>query len=185
MRELRPTDEPIAPAKLAHYVLRCRCFADTKAWYLKVLNAKVQFENDFLSFITYDDEHHRMAFVNMPNCEEQSLHGQGVDHVAFTYDGLGGLLSTYRRLKAEGIEPYWCINHGPTTSLYYRDPENNQIELQIDNFEKLEDLNAWFRGAAFGDNPLGVEFDPEHLIERYERGDPVGELIQQGSAPKR
>ena len=38
------------------------------------------------------------------------------------------------RLKAAGILPYWCINHGPTTSLYYKDPDGNVIELftQID-----------------------------------------------------
>ena len=184
MRALHPTDQPIPPARLAHFVLRCRSFAETKEWYLKVLNAHVQFENEFLAFITYDGEHHRIAFVNLPDCEEQSLGGQGVDHVAFTYDGLGDLLSTYRRLKADGIVPYWCINHGPTTSMYYRDPENNQIELQIDNFEKLEDLNAWMRGSAFSENPLGVEFDPERLIARFESGDPLEELVRQGSAPK-
>ena len=43
-------------------------------------------------------------------------------------------LYTYARLKGDGIEPYWCINHGPTTSLYYKDPDGNQIELQVDNF---------------------------------------------------
>ncbi len=152
MRQLRPTDRPSPPARLAHYVLRCRSFAETKEWYLKVLNAHVQFENEFLAFITYD--------------------------------GLGDLLSTYRRLKADGIVPYWCINHGPTTSMYYRDPESNQIELQIDNYEKVEDLNAWMRGTAFSENPLGVEFDPERLIARFESGDPLEELVRQGSAPK-
>ena len=184
MRQLRPTARPIPPARLAPSVLRCRSFAETKEWYLKVLDAHVQFENELLAFVTYDDEHHRIAFVNLPSCEEQSLGGQGVDHVAFTYDGLGDLLGTYRRLKLDGIEPYWCINHGPTTSMYYRDPENNQIELQIDNYEKVEDLNAWMNGEVFSKNPLGVEFDPERLIERYERGDPLEELVRQGSAPK-
>lgn len=28
---------------------------------------------------------------------------------------LGHLLQTYKRLRDEGIVPYWCINHGPST----------------------------------------------------------------------
>jgi len=26
------------------------------------------------------------------------------------------------------------VNHRPTTSMYYRDPDGNRVELQIDNF---------------------------------------------------
>jgi hypothetical protein len=37
-----------------------------------------------------------------------------------TYDELGRLPATYRRLKKAGIEPFRCINHGPTMSLYFR-----------------------------------------------------------------
>ena len=108
----------------------------------------------------------------------------GIDHVAFTFASLGDLLHTYRRLAGIGIEPYWCINHGPTTSLYYRDPNGIQVELQIDNFARIEDLNGWMRSGAFQQNPIGVEFDPEVLSERFESGDPLEALVQQGSAPR-
>ena len=30
----------------------------------KVLGAEIVNENDFISFISYDDEHHRVAFLN-------------------------------------------------------------------------------------------------------------------------
>ena len=39
------------------------------------------------------------------------------------------------------------------------------------------------RGKAFAENPIGVNFDPEKLIERFESGDPLEELVQLGSAP--
>jgi hypothetical protein len=29
--------------------------------------ARLVFENDYISFITYDDEHHRVAFVQIPD----------------------------------------------------------------------------------------------------------------------
>ena len=69
------------------------------------------------------------------------------------YAGLGDLLATYLRLKAHGILPHWPINHGVTTSMYYRDPDNNRVELQIDNFPTAEELQDYFRSAAFAANP--------------------------------
>ena len=51
------------------------------------------------------------------------------------------------------------------------------------NFETKEELNAYIRGKAFAENPIGVNFDPEKLIERFESGDPLEELVQLGSAP--
>jgi catechol-2,3-dioxygenase len=102
-----------------------------------------------------------------------------VDHVAFTYASLGDLLDTYERLRDEGIKPYWCINHGPSTSLYFRDPDGNQVELFVDNFPDVESLNAWMRSDVFARNPLGVNFDPERLVERYRSGEPIEELVKQ------
>ena len=102
--------------------------------------------------------------------------------LAHTYADLGSLLHTYVRLRDREIVPYWCINHGPTTSLYYRDPDGNQVELQIDNFETPEALEAWFLSGAFQENPIGVTFDPEKLLSRFENGDPIEDLVLQGSA---
>jgi catechol 2,3-dioxygenase-like lactoylglutathione lyase family enzyme len=180
MSRVLPT-EPALPVKMAHFVLRSRNYQATRDWYVKVLNMRPVFENPLLGFFSYDEEHHRLAIVNLPDCPERTEGEQGVDHVAYTLGSLGELLGHYRRLKTIGIEPYWCINHGPTTSMYFRDPDGNQVELQVDNFEKVEDLQDWFRTDAFAGNPLGVVYDPEKLIERYERGDPLEELLQQGS----
>jgi catechol-2,3-dioxygenase len=152
------------------------------AWYQAVLGAKAVFENGFLSFMTYDDEHHRVALINMPDAPLGNPASAGVDHIAFTFADLGELLGTFARLKSNDIEPFWCINHGPTTSLYYRDPDGNQIELQVDNFSTLEEANAFINSGAFQENPIGVEFDPERLLERYENGDPIETLIAQGAA---
>ena len=42
---------------------------------------------------------------------------------------MGELLGNYRRLKAVGIMPVWCINHGITTSIYYADHDGTMLEL--------------------------------------------------------
>src|SRR3546814_20131860 len=71
------------------------------------------------------------------------------------FGSLGDLLANYIRLKNIGILPYWCINHGPTTSLYYRDLDGNQIETQVGNFDTPEKLTAFFKSEAFQENPRG------------------------------
>jgi hypothetical protein len=38
------------------------------------------------------------------------------------------------------------------------------------------------KSEAFAANPIGVVFDPEKLAARYEQGDPIEELLQQGAA---
>ncbi|MEE2673715.1 MAG: VOC family protein [Myxococcota bacterium] len=180
-RELQ-TEDVIAPIRLAHFVLRSNHFEETRAWYETVLGAHAVFENPFVCFMTYDEEHHRVAIINTADAPSPPPGAAGVDHIAFTFATLGNLLSTFRRLQALGIEPYWCINHGPTTSFYYRDPDENLVELQFDNFERAEALQGWFDRGDFADNPIGVTFDPQRLIERFEAGDAIEELVKQGSA---
>src|SRR5262249_60425072 len=91
-------------------------------WSATVPQARLAFRNAFLAFLPYDDEHHRVAVINTPGSPEPDAAAAGVHHIAYTYAELGQLLATYRRLKARGIEPARCINHGPTISMYYPAP---------------------------------------------------------------
>ena len=166
-----------SPIKLAHVVFRTGRLAEMRDWCCTVLEARVAFSNDFVAFITYDDEHHRVAFANLGATEQPAPDARGLEHVAFTYESLGDLLDTYERLKGLAITPYWTINHGPTTSLYYRDPDGNQVELQIDNCS-LAEADAFVRSEAFQKNPIGIEFDADTLLERFRSGVPVAELTR-------
>jgi catechol-2,3-dioxygenase len=168
----------VTPIRFAHVVFRTPQLEPMKRWYQTVLGAHVAHENAMLAFLTYDDEHHRIALVSLPGTSPRPEGTAGVEHVAYTYATLGDLLATYERLKAAGITPYWTVNHGPTTSMYYRDPDRNQIELQVDNFPSVDALNAWMRSPAFARNPIGVEFDPDELVAKFKAGVPVEELVQ-------
>jgi hypothetical protein len=142
------------------------------------------FRDDTLCFLTYDNEHHRVALIATPGLGPRDPASAGVDHVAYTYRDLGELLFTYRRLKALGIEPSWTINHGPTTSMYYRDPDNNRVELQVDNFATDAELQGYFSGTDFAENPVGVTYDPERLIADYESGLPMASLLERAPLPE-
>jgi catechol 2,3-dioxygenase-like lactoylglutathione lyase family enzyme len=178
LRQLAPASQPISPAKFAHFVLRTGQMDKMAEWYKTVLSARTVFQNDMLTFLSYDDEHHRLALINIPGSGVRDPDSTGTDHVAYSYNDLGELLATYRRLKAAGILPHWPINHGVTTSMYYRDPDNNRVELQIDNFPTVGELQGYFQSQAFAENPVGVTYDPEELCRRYEAGEPIASLLK-------
>lgn len=173
----------IAPIKMGHIAVRTSRLNEMLDWYCKVLEAKIAFRNDDMGFITYDEEHHRLAIIGMPDLKAPEKNTTGMEHVSFTYESLGDLLATYKRLKAENIEPFWPIIHGPTTSLYYKDPDGNKVELQIDNFKTKEEVNAFFAGGAYLENPMGIIFDPEEMIDKYERGVPFEEIVKRPKLP--
>jgi catechol 2,3-dioxygenase-like lactoylglutathione lyase family enzyme len=175
--------QDLVPCKLAHYVIRAKRFEAMLAWYRTVFFLETSFEAPVIAFLTYDEEHHRIAFLNTAHLPEPDGLRTGVDHVAFTYRSIGGLLRNYERLKGLGITPFWCINHGLSTSMYYRDPDGNEVELQIDNFPTMDECKAWFASDAFAANPIGVQFDPDVLLQKWRAGVPESELVRQGVAP--
>ena len=171
----------IRPSKFAHVVYRTRRFDEMVQWYQTVFGAKVQHRNPVLAFLTYDDEHHRFAFANLsllqPEQSEADRRGViGVDHVAYTYASLNDLFETYARLKESEIRPYWCIHHGITVSMYYADPDGNQMEFQVDSYASTEEANA-FIDEHFSANPIGVEFDPDDWLARLRAGESASTFL--------
>lgn len=167
----------IRPTTFAHIVYRTYQFDEMLAWYLAVLGGRVQYQNPAIAFVTYDEEHHRVALVNLgmlkEEAEEKVPRGRpGVDHVAYGYAGLRELMGKYAQLKERRILPYWSIHHGITVSLYYADPDGNQMEFQADCFPTVADANAFMHGPHFEANPIGVEFDPEVMLARLQLGEP-------------
>lgn len=178
----------VAPTKFAHIVYRTRRFEEMITWYQIVFEAKVQYQNPLLAFLTYDDEHHRFAFIDMAKIQPAGgvtdrPDDSGVDHVAYTYASLGDLLETYTRLKQHDIVPFWPVHHGVTLSFYYRDPDGNRMELQIDCFATAEEGTAYMYSPAFNANPVGVWLDPDHLVEQYRNGVPEAELLKRPDGP--
>lgn len=175
----------VSPVRFAHVVLRTSRFQELVAWYKLVLNATAAFEDDHIAFIAYDEEHHRVAFLNIPDLAPQPNGIAGVHHVAFTYASLGDLLGNYERLRELGIAPAWSVNHGPTTSLYYVDPDGNQIEFQVDNFATVEEAGEFFFTDAFAVNPIGVDVDPEDLLRRLRSGEDEASLTRRAPSGPR
>ncbi|KAJ5382476.1 hypothetical protein N7517_000387 [Penicillium concentricum] len=173
----------LSPVRLAHVVLRTtpENFKTMTEFYKTFLGGQASWENDVLSFITYDDEHHRIAIAALPHVGPRNPKTCGLEHISFTFKSLEDLLVAYRQRAAKGVSPIWTVNHGVTVSMYYRDPDGNQLETQVDCFKDIEEINAYMTGPEMAENPLGVEYDPEEMIRKLQEGVPEAELIKRPS----
>ena len=81
--------KPIAPALFAHFVLRSANMQPMVDWYTTVLNMHVVKRNDFICFLTYDEEHHRLAIVNIAGLHAPDSKSWGLAHVAYTFRNVG------------------------------------------------------------------------------------------------
>ncbi|KAI9709984.1 MAG: hypothetical protein M1820_003062 [Bogoriella megaspora] len=162
----------VSPAKLAHIVLLTNQLDAITKFYTTFLGGSVVHGvPGQMAFITYDDEHHRIALIQMPNVKNKDPATCGLHHIAFTFPTPHDLLLSYRQRLTHGIKPYWSVNHGPTLSVYYRDPDGNTIETQVDIFEDNAEATAMMASPEFAKNPIGADFDPEELIARFENGE--------------
>ena len=167
--------------KIVHVVYRTRRLAQMLEWYATMFDARIVYRNDAVVFLTFDNEHHRFAFADLqviaPGVEADDTGKVGVDHVAYEIADLRTLLESYAALKIKGIEPYWCVNHGMSASLYYADPDGNQMEFSIDCFDSKSECLDYFGSGVLNDNPVGVEFDPEAWLAHLRAGVSARDLL--------
>lgn len=163
----------ISPSALCHIVLRTPTenYSKMVDFYLTFLGAHATHRHPRVTFLTYDYEHHRIAIVNYPDLKPLDAQAAGLAHIAFGFKTLAELATSYEQKKASGILPFWCVNHGMSTSMYYRDPDGNELELQVDNFETAAEAVEFMNGAKFGENPIGVDYDPEEFVRRVRSGE--------------
>lgn len=83
-----------------------------------------------LVFLSRNPEEHHQVVLNPGG------HGlendRRVDHFSFRVESLSDLRAFHARLTAEPNLELAAVSHGTTWSLYFRDPEDNRLELFTD-----------------------------------------------------
>lgn len=69
----------MSPSRLAHVVLRTSNLKEMSPFYKTFLGGEAQIESDQVAFITYDDEHHRLALVQRPDLQKLPPKSCGLD----------------------------------------------------------------------------------------------------------
>jgi catechol 2,3-dioxygenase len=167
--------------KLHHVTIKTSRLDEMIVWYGEVIGAEVNFRDGVAAWTTNDTANHRIAFLAVPGLSDdgEKTRHNGMHHCAFEYDSFADLMNSFDRLRARGIEPAFCLDHGLTISLYYRDPEGNFVELQSDNFGDWAKSAEFMRHSPdFAANPIGTFFDPARVFEKFKAGSDFKALQQ-------
>jgi hypothetical protein len=160
------------PAYISHYGIRARRFREMIQWYADVFRAEVQHENEFLAFMTFDEEHHRLVIFEDPETVVRPATASGIDHVGYGVASFGDLVKTYERLKANGVTPFAQLNHRFTTFLLPR-PGRQRSGIKRGQFPHEGRVQCFRQGRRDGGNwqpPFGYTFDPDELARLYHQG---------------
>ena len=80
-----------------------------------------------LIFLSHSpEEHHQIVLI--PS-DAAAASGSGIGHVAFRVDTLDEVRSVYEKVRPLPFTKPEPVSHGNTWSVYFRDPENNRIEV--------------------------------------------------------
>ena len=158
---------------LHHVTIKTTRLDEMIAWYGLVIGAEVQFRDAGAAWTTNDAANHRVAFLTVPKLSDDpdKTSHNGVHHFAFEYESFADLMASFDRMRKSDIEPAFCLDHGLTISLYYKDPEGNYVELQSDNFSDWNKSTEFMRTSAdFAANPIGTFFDPARVFDAFKAG---------------
>ena len=119
--------------KLTHLALFTRDLEGMVDFYTKVLGLTVTDQGEASSapvqmvFMSSDPgEHHQFVLVNgRPDYATFNVAQQ----ISFLVDSLDELRTTHDRVAAAGLEINRTTTHGNAWSIYFNDPEDNQIEI--------------------------------------------------------
>jgi catechol-2,3-dioxygenase len=165
--------EVVFHPKFHHANLKTTRLQQMIDWYSTVVGSQVLFQNAFGAWVSNDEANHRIALTAFPGFTDdpEKAGHTGLHHTAFEYESFEQLNASYLRLKAAGIVPHFCLDHGMTLSYYYQDPDGNHVELQVDNFGDWAKSSAFMReGPEFHEDPIGQFVDPDRVAQAAAAG---------------
>lgn len=107
---------------------------------------------------------------------ERTRESPGLHHMQLHTGTTEALVSRFEELAAQGIRPNRNMNHGPSISFYYGDPDGNIVELTCTSYATLPEYRAYLSSPEFQSNLSGVPIDAEDFCRRFRSGEPIEEL---------
>jgi catechol 2,3-dioxygenase-like lactoylglutathione lyase family enzyme len=179
--------EPLPRLRLGEIVLRTDRFDEMKPWYRSVLQTDPYYEHVpvlaakhsraqqlerqwatqvQLCFFRLALEHpyqQVIALFGNATAGTPSVLGN-LHHLQLGDESPRVMARRYLELKARGIVPFRAMDHGPTLSFYYRDPDENVIEIAAPNHAEVARFLGALEAPEFARNPSGRPVDAEAIV---------------------
>lgn len=126
----------IRPERIGHVVIKVRDLERSAGFYSEVMGLQIMkmepgFKMGF--FASNGRDHHEIAAMEVgPDAPLPPSHAIGLSHIAFRLRDETHLRAAYDVLKAHGVKIITAVNHGVTKSVYFQDPDGNQLEVYCD-----------------------------------------------------
>ena len=178
--------ETIIHPRLQHFGLNTSNMDAMLDWYRKVLGMTLNHRTQrggrspwsSVGFVSNDEVNHRVSFFESAHTASDGAREGRLQHIAFAYQSLDDLLGTYVRLKDLGILPAMSADQGVQMAIYYLDPDQNRIELNVCNFADEWTATEYIKSAEQTFAP----FDPEKLLAARKAGASPWDLHQRALA---
>ena len=139
--------------RVGHVVIKMRDLDAAKRFYRDILGMKVTDEREgFGVFFRFQDYHHDIAVFKVNDDADSPKRNQvGLAHIALVADSFDTVKAMYQRLKAHDVPIVRTVDHGITKSVYFTDPEGNELEIycevpevdwhEVDTIIKADPIN--------------------------------------------
>ncbi|HLK86348.1 MAG TPA: VOC family protein [Candidatus Binataceae bacterium] len=159
----------IRPDRIGHIVLKVRSLERSRPFYTQLLGLEVMKELPevkMLFLASNRRDHHEIALAEVgEHAGQPGAHDVGLAHFAFRLRSLEDLRDAYRELKEHNVPISFTVNHGVTRSIYFLDPDGNQLEVYADN--SPEEI-ASMSNPYFGLDKLEFAPDAPSMREAFE-----------------
>lgn len=123
------------PVRLGHAVLKMKDLEAAKRFYVDLLGFELANVYPRMIFFRLGGDHHTLAVLKVDeNAAPPTQNQVGLYHLAFQLENFDALRAVYRKLKENGVSIRGTVTHTMSHSVYFHDPEGNEIEFYCDRY---------------------------------------------------
>jgi len=164
----------IHPDRIGHVVIKVRELERSRKFYTEIMGLEVMMEMaepKAAFFASHRRDHHELACFEVgKDAAGPQARQVGLAHIAFRLPDENQLRSAYKVLKDNHVPISFTVDHIITKSIYFSDPDGNQLEVYCDN--PPEYIAAAKGNKYAGMKKLDFALDEPGIMEAF-RGTPM------------